>query len=119
MSDIVHLHRSDRVLEIIIDHPPANAINRDISTLIYEACCLLQDDNDLSVGIISGAGDKIFSAGWEVMPAIYNLPLEQAFAETKPDNPRLPLYQKMLNSEDVLEGARAFAEKRKPVWTSK
>lgn len=268
MSEIVHLHRSDRVLEITIDRPPANAINNEVSALIYEACCLLQDDDALSVGIVTGAGDKIFSAGWdlkeiaskdtseealnealdtpggfaglsefwdlykpviaavngaavgggfeialaadiiiasehaefflpemqrgflpdagavqrlprripynvameliltgrrmsaseakhwglvheitprngvidrarelaqhiasgaplamqalkEVMPEIYNLPLEEAFAETKPNNPKLPLYQKMLSSEDFMEGARAFTEKRPPVWKAR
>lgn len=268
MTEIVHLHRSDRVLEITIDRPPVNAINSEVSALIYEACCRLQDDDSLSVGIITGTGDKVFSAGWdlkeiagkdsneealndslnspggfaglsefwdlykpviaavnglavgggfeialaadvivaaehsefflpemqrgflpdaggvqrlprrvpynvamelmltgrrmgateakhwglvheitprngvmdrarelahqiaagaplalqalkEVMPEIHNLPLEEAFAETKPLNPKLPIYQKMLNSEDFMEGARAFAEKRPPVWKAK
>ena len=265
MSEFVTLERSDRVLEITINRPPANAINRDVSALIYEACCMLQDDDTLSVGIITGAGDRIFSAGWdlkeiaamesneealndalnspggfaglsefwdlykpiisavngvavgggfeialasdiivaaehvefflpetqrgflpdagavqrlprrvpynvameliltgrhmsateakhwglvheitprngamerarelahqiangaplamqalkEVMPAIYNLPLEEAFSETRPDNEKLPIYQQMLNSQDFMEGPRAFTEKRDPVW---
>lgn len=265
MSEIVHLHRGGGVLEITIDRPPANAINKDVSAKIYEACCLLQDDKSLSVGIITGAGDKIFSAGWdlkeiagkasneealeealdspggfagisefwdlykpviaavnglavgggfeialasdiiiasehvefslpeirrgflpdagavqrlprrvpynvameliltgrsmsateakhwglvheitprngvmerarelaqqiasgaplalqalkEVLPAIHNLPLVEAFEQTRPNNPKLPLYQKMLSSDDFMEGPRAFAEKREPVW---
>ena len=29
---------------------------------------------------------------------------------------KLPIYQKMLRSEDFMEGPRAFAEKRPPVW---
>ena len=28
-----------------------------------------------------------------------------------------PLLEEMLNSEDALEGSRAFTEKRKPRWT--
>lgn len=32
---------------------------------------------------------------------------------------KLPAYQKMLQSDDVLEGQQAFVEKREPVWTGK
>ena len=52
----------------------------------------------------------------EVAPAIHNLPLPEAFAATKPGNTDLPIYQKMLMSEDFMEGPRAFAEKRAPKW---
>ena len=52
----------------------------------------------------------------EVVPAIRELPLPEAFAATKPGNDALPIYQRMLESEDFLEGPRAFAEKREPVW---
>jgi crotonobetainyl-CoA hydratase len=52
----------------------------------------------------------------EVVPAIYNLPMADAFAATRPGNDALPIYQKMLQSEDFMEGPRAFAEKRAPVW---
>ena len=262
----VEIH--DKILEITIDRPPANAINPAVSNAIYEALSTLQNDDVLRVGIITGSGDRIFSAGWdlkeiaaldsneeavnsafecpggfagisefwglkkpvisaingmavgggfeialatdlivaadhaefflpemqrgflpdvgavqilprrvpynvamdllytgrrmsaqealhwglvsrvcplselmdsardlaqeiargaplalqalkEVAPAIYNLPLEQAFAATKPGNRALPIYQKMLMSEDFMEGPRAFAEKREPVWQGK
>jgi enoyl-CoA hydratase/carnithine racemase len=39
-----------------------------------------------------------------------DLPLERALAE------RYPALQKLLASEDIKEGPRAFAEKRKPQW---
>ena len=268
MTSEVKVDCFDRIVEITIDRPPANAINPGVSLAIYEALSMLQDDDELRVGIITGSGDRIFSAGWdlkeiaafdnnedavnsafespggfagisefwglkkpvisaingmavgggfeialstdlviaadhaefflpemqrgflpdvgaiqilprrvpynvamdllytgrrmnaeearhwglvsricpaaelmeqaralareiaegaplalqalkEVVPAIYNKSMPEAFAATKPGNAELPIYQKMLQSEDFLEGPRAFAEKRKPRWTGK
>lgn len=66
MSDAVRVKTYDRILEITINRPPANAINPEVSRAIYRALSKLQDDDDLSVGIITGAGDRIFSAGWDL-----------------------------------------------------
>ena len=265
MTVDVHVERHPQVLEIILNRPPANAINTEVSRAIHGALSELQENDAFSVGIISGGGERFFSAGWdlkeiaafddvgkavdsafespggfagisefwelkkpviaavngmavgggfeialacdlilaaehsefflpemqrgflpdvgavqilprripynvamdllytgrrmsaaealrwglvreictlaelreralelaqeiargaplalqalkEVVPAIHSLPLPQAFAATKPGNADLPVYQRMLQSEDFLEGPRAFAEKRDPVW---
>ena len=54
------------VLEIMLNRPPANAINRATSREIYAALRRLQDDPDLRVGLIRGSGERIFSAGWDL-----------------------------------------------------
>jgi len=268
MNDEVRVVTYDQIVEITIDRPPANAINPAVSNAIYDALLMLQQDDNLRVGIITGSGERIFSAGWdlkeiaaidnneeavnsaftcpggfagisefwglkkpvitaingmavgggfeialasdmivaadhaefflpemqrgflpdvgavqilprripynvamdllytgrrmsatealhwglvcrvypyaelmdtvrelaceiasgaplalqalkEVVPAIYNMTMPQAFAATKPGNENLPIYQKMLMSDDFMEGPRAFAEKREPVWRGK
>ena len=265
MSDAVLVTTQDSIMEITINRPPANAINPGVSHAIHNALSTLQNSPELQVAIITGAGERIFSAGWdlkeiaatenneqalnssincpggfagitefwglkkpviaavngiavgggfeialacdliiaaeqvefflpemqrgflpdagaiqilprripynvamemlytgrrmgtrearhwglvnqvctadalmetarqmakkiasgaplalqalkEVMPAIQELPIKDAFAQTKPGNDNFPVYKKMLMSEDFMEGARAFAEKREPRW---
>ena len=69
MSDFIKVHRRERVLEITMDRPPANAINVEFGIAMHEALRTLQEDDDLRVGIITGAGDRIFSAGWDLKEA--------------------------------------------------
>ncbi len=66
MSQFIHVNRRERVLEITIDRPPANAVNVELSLGINNALSTLQEDDDLRVGIITGAGERIFCAGWDL-----------------------------------------------------
>lgn len=66
MSEHVKLSRHGGVLEIVIDKPKANAIDIKVSQALGEAFVTLRDDPELSVGIITGAGDRIFCAGWDL-----------------------------------------------------
>jgi crotonobetainyl-CoA hydratase len=66
MAEFVRKERRGRVLEITMDRPPANAINRQFSAEMYQALCELKDDSDLRVGIVTGSGERIFSAGWDL-----------------------------------------------------
>jgi crotonobetainyl-CoA hydratase len=56
----------------------------------------------------------VFAAIKEVLRETSHLPIQQAFnLVTKR---KLKTVDKLYSSEDQKEGARAFAEKRKPVW---
>ncbi len=59
----------DHIALIRIDHPPANAW--DLATMQAFSCAVdqVKTDSDVRVLIITGAGDKFFSAGFDVSDA--------------------------------------------------
>lgn len=57
------------VLEVTIDRPPANAIDAATSRELGEAFATLRDDPNLRAGIVTGGGDRFFSAGWDLKAA--------------------------------------------------
>jgi crotonobetainyl-CoA hydratase len=63
---IILTNRIGNVLEIVLNRPPVNAINREMSRAIHAALRTLQHDPELSVGVIIGSGDRVFSAGWDL-----------------------------------------------------
>ena len=66
MDEQVKVTREGKVLVVVLDRPKANAIDLDTSKKLGEAFVMLRDDPDLLVGIITGGGEKIFSAGWDL-----------------------------------------------------
>ncbi|GLS23191.1 carnitinyl-CoA dehydratase [Labrys miyagiensis] len=69
MTEAVRLARRGAVLEITLDRPKANAINLATSKALHAAFRTLQDDPHLRVAILTGAGERIFSAGWDLKAA--------------------------------------------------
>jgi len=66
MHEPVKVTREGRVLVVVLDRPKANAIDLETSRRLGEAFVTLRDDPDLSVGVVTGGGEKIFSAGWDL-----------------------------------------------------
>lgn len=66
MTEGVKVERRGGVLEVTIDRPPVNAIDIPTSKALGAAFATLRDDPELRVGIITGGGEKVFSAGWDL-----------------------------------------------------
>jgi crotonobetainyl-CoA hydratase len=69
MTDAVRTEIRGAVLEITLDRPKANAIDLATSQALHAAFRRLKDDPALRVAILTGAGDRIFSAGWDLKAA--------------------------------------------------
>ena len=62
----VEVVRNGRILEVTLNKPKVNAIDIAMSQDLGRAFALLRDDPDLWVGIVTAAGDRVFSAGWDL-----------------------------------------------------
>jgi len=56
-------------MEITLNRPKVNTIDRATSVALGNAFCELRDDPELRVAIVTAAGDKAFSAGWDLKAA--------------------------------------------------
>jgi len=66
MSEGVKVVRDGHVLEVTLDRPKVNAIDVKTSRALAEAFRELHEDKELRCAILTGGGDKIFSAGWDL-----------------------------------------------------
>lgn len=57
------------ILEVTLDRPKANAIDLATSRVMGETFLRFRDDPDLRVAIITGAGERFFSPGWDLKAA--------------------------------------------------
>ena len=65
----LHVASHGAVLEVVLDRPTANAIDAAGSRVMGEVFARFRDDPELRVAIITGAGDRFFSAGWDLKSA--------------------------------------------------
>ena len=69
MSEPVKTKITGHVLEVMIDRPKANAIDLATSRIMGEIFREFRDNPQLRVAILGAAGDKFFSAGWDLKAA--------------------------------------------------
>jgi crotonobetainyl-CoA hydratase len=69
VMDGICTERRERTLEITIDRPKANAIDSATSRALGEAFAGFRDDPELRVAILTAAGKRFFSPGWDMVAA--------------------------------------------------
>ncbi|GIR43370.1 MAG: hypothetical protein CM15mP54_02240 [Paracoccaceae bacterium] len=66
MSDGVTTRRDGHILEVTLERGKVNAIDVPTSQALAEAFKELHEDKNLRCAILTGGGEKIFSAGWDL-----------------------------------------------------
>lgn len=66
MRDFLKVTRNGQILEIVLDRPKANALDAPSSREMGRVFADFRDDPDLRVAILTGAGEKFFSGGWDL-----------------------------------------------------
>jgi len=69
MPDGINIVKDGAILEVTIDRPKANAIDLAASRRLNQVFTSFRDDAELRVAIITGAGDRFFSPGWDLKAA--------------------------------------------------
>jgi enoyl-CoA hydratase/carnithine racemase len=65
----IKVEKKGNIAILTIDHPPANAWNLATVTEFQKAVDDVENDGDVRVVILTGAGEKCFSAGFDVSDA--------------------------------------------------
>jgi crotonobetainyl-CoA hydratase len=65
----LQIDRNGAVLTLTLDRPKANAINNHLSQALGETLIAYRDDPALRCCIITAAGERFFSAGWDLKSA--------------------------------------------------
>ncbi|SPF44829.1 Enoyl-CoA hydratase/isomerase [Syntrophobacter sp. SbD1] len=69
MTQNIIFEQQGHIATIIIDHPPANTWDLATVTEFGQALDRVEADNEVRVVIVTGAGEKVFSGGFDVKDA--------------------------------------------------
>ncbi|HJM26473.1 MAG: enoyl-CoA hydratase-related protein [Acidimicrobiales bacterium] len=81
MTEAVQTRVDGAVIEVTLDRPRANAIDAETSRELGRVFADFRDDPDLRVAILTGAGDRFFSAGWDLRAAAEGEEFEADYGE--------------------------------------
>ena len=84
---VVEYKKEGRIAHIIINRPDAmNAFNSEVFQALWYAFADFRDDNDLWVAVLTGAGDRAFSAGADIKGLVSGFSPEGDDVPVRPDN---------------------------------
>ncbi len=63
MSDLIQLEKREHIAILTINNPPANTWTRDSLSALADTIAGLNDDADIYALVVTGQGEKFFSAG--------------------------------------------------------
>jgi len=72
----ISTRREGAILEVTLDRPKANAIDLPTSRVMGHTFAAFRDDPSLRVAILKTAGDRFFSAGWDLKAAAAGAPID-------------------------------------------
>ena len=75
------ISKDDGILEVLLDRPKANAIDAATSREMSKVFAEFRDDPELKVAILTGGGEKFFSAGWDLSAAAEGEAVESDYGE--------------------------------------
>ncbi len=75
-NDSIRTRKENGVLEVTLDRPKANAVDLATSRVMGEVFAGFRDDPELRVAILRTAGEKFFSAGWDLKAAATGDPVD-------------------------------------------
>jgi crotonobetainyl-CoA hydratase len=81
MSEFLKTTRNGQILEIVWDRPKANTIDAPLSREMGRLFAEFRDDPNLRVAILTGGGEKFFSAGWDLNAAADGADFLEDFGE--------------------------------------
>ena len=68
-DEAVDVSRNGAILEVRLNRPKANAIDAHTSRRLGQVFAQFRDDPNYRVAIITGGGERFFSAGWDLKAA--------------------------------------------------
>ena len=100
MSEVIKTRREGAILEVTLDRPKANAIDLATSRLMGLTFQSFRDDPELRVAIVKTAGEKFFSAGWDLKAAAEG---ENCIANKLP----IPAYEQAIKASHIFNTLQA------------
>jgi len=80
-SSVVRTTADGPVLNVVLDRPKANAIDAATSRELSRVFVDFRDDPDLRVAVLTGVGERFFSAGWDLGAAANGEDFEADYGE--------------------------------------